>query len=73
MTSSPGATSPIGVVVAMEAELRHLLDRMSPERELQRGPWRDRFVLAGDVPLIALCSGIGMVNAAAGTEHLIET
>ena len=35
------------------------------------GPWLDRFVSAGDVPLIALCSGIGMVNAAAGTEHLI--
>lgn len=73
MTNAQAETAPIGVVVAMEAELRHLLDRVTPEREVQRGPWRDRFVLAGDVPLIALCSGIGMVNAAAGTEHLIET
>jgi adenosylhomocysteine nucleosidase len=63
--------APIGVVVAMESELQHLLHLVRPVRELQDGPWLDRFVSAGDVPLIALCSGIGMVNAAAGTEHLI--
>jgi adenosylhomocysteine nucleosidase len=55
----------------MEAELRHLLNQVTPVREAWHGPWRDRFVLAGDVPLIALCCGIGMTNAAAGTEHLI--
>src|ERR687894_455382 len=63
--------APIGVVVAMESELQHLLDRVRPVRERRDGPWLDRFVSAEDVPLIALCSGIGMVNAAAGTEHLI--
>ena len=63
--------APIGVVVAMESELQHLLHRVTPVREVRDGPWLDRFVSAGDVPLIALCSGIGMVNAAAGTEHLI--
>ena len=63
--------APIGVVVAMESELQHLLHRVTPVRELRDGPWLDRFVSAGNVPLIALCSGIGMVNAAAGTEHLI--
>jgi adenosylhomocysteine nucleosidase len=61
----------IGVVVAMESELQHLLRRVTSVRELRDGPWLDRFVSAGKVPLIALCSGIGMVNAAAGTEHLI--
>src|ERR671914_417769 len=63
--------APNGVVVAMESELQHLLNRVRPVRELRNGPWLDRFVSAGEVPLIALCSGIGMVNAAAGTEHLI--
>jgi adenosylhomocysteine nucleosidase len=67
------AVAPIGVVVAMEAELQHLLARVTPVREVQNGPWRDRFVLAGDVPLVALCCGIGMVNAAAASEHLIGT
>jgi adenosylhomocysteine nucleosidase len=64
-------TMPIGIVVAMQSELQHLLDRVTPVREVREGPWLDRFVMAGDVPLVALCSGIGMVNAAAGTEHLI--
>jgi adenosylhomocysteine nucleosidase len=65
------AIAPIAVVVAMESELQHLLHRVTPVREVQHGPWLDRFVVAGDVPLIALCCGIGMVNAAAGTEHVI--
>src|SRR3954452_2265986 len=63
--------APIGVVVAMESELQHLLHRVTAVRKVRDGPWLDRFVSAGTVPLIALCSGIGMVNAAAGTEHLI--
>src|SRR5688500_6425428 len=63
--------TPIGVVVAMESELQHLLHRVRPVRELRDGPWLDRFVSAEAMPLIPLCSGIGMVNAAAGTEHLI--
>src|SRR5215204_6900291 len=70
MNATPDV-APIGVVVAMESELQHLLHRVRPTRELRDGPWLDRFVMAEDVPLIALCSGIGMVNAAAGTEHLI--
>jgi adenosylhomocysteine nucleosidase len=67
---TPGV-APIGVVVAMESELQHLLALTTAEREVQHGPWRDRFVTVGKVPVVALCCGIGMVNAAAGTEHLI--
>lgn len=65
------SAAPIGVVVAMESELQHLLALTQPVREVNDGPWRDQFVQAGDVPVVALCCGIGMVNAAAGTEHLI--
>jgi adenosylhomocysteine nucleosidase len=71
MADETSSIAPIGIVVAMESELRHLLAKTTPAREVEVGPWRDRFVMAGDVPLIALCCGIGMVNAAAGSEHLI--
>ncbi len=66
------ARAPIGVVVAMQSELQHLLNLVTPVRDERHGPWLDQFVVAGDVPLIALRCGIGMVNAAAGTEHLIS-
>lgn len=71
--SQPSAPQPvpIAVVVAMDSELQHVLNRVTSVREVQDGPWLDRFVTAGDVPLVALCCGIGMVNAAAGTEHVI--
>jgi adenosylhomocysteine nucleosidase len=72
MSETTSTAAPIGVVVAMESELRHLLERVTPAREVWEGPWRDRFVTAGETPLIALCCGIGMVNAAAGTEHLVS-
>lgn len=71
MATSETPRAPVGVVVAMESELQHLLALTTPVREEQIGPWRDQFVMAGDVPVVALCCGIGMVNAAAGSEHLI--
>lgn len=64
--------APIGVVVAMASEMQHLLNHTTPVKQVQHGPWLDRFELAGDVPLVVLRCGIGMVNAAAGTEHLID-
>ena len=65
-------STPIAVVVAMEAELRHFADRLEPIAEERRGPWRDRRVrhAASGTELVLLCCGIGMTNAAAGTEHL---
>ena len=72
-SSASSAVAPIGFVVAMKAELSHLLNRMTIEREDHHGPWTDYVGTAGNIPLVALCCGIGMVNAAAGTEHLIST
>jgi len=67
--------SPIAVVVAMEAELRHFEDRLEPVAEERHGAWRDRRVrhAGSGTDLVLLCCGIGMVNAAAGTEHLCAT
>ena len=63
---------PVGVVVAMEAELRHLLERVGTEREAEDGVWRDRYTTVGGVPVVAVCCGIGMIDAAAGSERLIN-
>lgn len=75
LTSAPRPPTPdlrpVGLVVAMEAELRHLLEWVGVEREESVGPWRDRHLLVGGVPVVALCSGMGMINAAAGAEHLL--
>jgi adenosylhomocysteine nucleosidase len=54
----------------MEAELRHLL-AVGVEREVADGIWLDRHLAVAGVPLVAVCSGMGMVNAAAATERLI--
>jgi adenosylhomocysteine nucleosidase len=66
---------PVAVVVAMEAELRHFEERLEPLREERHGPWRDRRVrhATTGVEVVLLCCGIGMTNAAAGTEHLCAT
>ncbi len=63
---------PVGVVVAMDAELRHFLDRIEIEREERDGPWLDRFARVAGVPLVVIRSGMGRVNAAAATERLIN-
>lgn len=63
----------IGLIVAMPSELRHLLDQATVEREAAAGPWADLHLALAGRRLVAVCSGIGMVNAAAATEHLIES
>ncbi|HEU5434761.1 MAG TPA: hypothetical protein VFU81_24015, partial [Thermomicrobiales bacterium] len=64
---------PIALVVAMESELRHFLDRVDPVETRRDGPWRDEVVRYAGQEIVALCSGIGMVNAAAGAEHVIAS
>jgi adenosylhomocysteine nucleosidase len=57
----------------MDVELNHLLDRGTVLREEQHGPWRDVHVTFGNQQVVATLAGIGMVNAAAATEHLINS
>lgn len=75
--SVPDRPSPLphllGVVVAMDAELRHLLDQVAIERETRDGPWLGRHATVAGISLVIVRSGMGMVNAAAATEHLIST
>ncbi|HEV2106970.1 MAG TPA: 5'-methylthioadenosine/S-adenosylhomocysteine nucleosidase [Thermomicrobiales bacterium] len=72
MSDSPRPTNaPIGIVVAMDAELRHLVERIAVMREERDDIWLDRYAEAGGHHLVLVRSGMGMVNAAAATERLI--
>lgn len=63
----------IGIVVAMSSERVQLDPHASAHAVEQRGPWRlDRYEI-GEKDVVAVTSGIGMANAAAGTEFLIQT
>lgn len=69
-TANPNG--PIAVVVAMEAELRHLTDHLVAVEDRRHGPWLDRRMRHRNLDLVVLGCGIGMVNAAAGAEHLCD-
>jgi len=63
----------IGIVVAMSSERIQLDPHASSQTTEQKGPWRiDRYDIGGK-DVVAVTSGIGMANAAAGTEFLIQT
>ena len=63
---------PVAIVVAMEAELRHLRARLTIERQAADGPWRDEFATVGGLPVVLIRSGMGMVNASAATERAVN-
>jgi adenosylhomocysteine nucleosidase len=62
---------PIGLVVAMEAELIHTLRQNPPAKTEQRAVWQFHHFTIGGKPVIAVRSGMGLINAAAATERLI--
>lgn len=62
---------PIGLVVAMDAELIHTLRAFPPTLSEQRGGWTFHTLSIGAHNVIALRSGMGLINAAAATERLI--
>jgi adenosylhomocysteine nucleosidase len=57
------------IIVAMESERRHLDTLMPGWEPVESGPWRT--LRNNDV--VCLVSGIGMIAAAAATEHAIST
>ena len=72
MTASHATTRPIGIVVAMEAELRHLLEAVPERTTTEDGIWHDHHLTVSGRPVVAVCSGMGTVNAAAATERLVN-
>lgn len=61
----------IGIVVAMEAELVHLLRLAEDVEEHTNEIWTYREMTIAGRRVVAMRAGMGMVNAAAGTERLI--
>ncbi len=62
-----------GIVVAMSSERVHLEPHATAHAVERHGPWRiDRFTIA-EHDIVSVTSGIGMTNAAAATEFLIQT
>ncbi len=66
------ATGPIGIVVAMVAELRHLLEAVGGDRDTQAGIWTEHHLIVAGTPVVAVRSGMGTVNAAAATEAVLD-
>lgn len=64
-------TAPVAIVVAMNSELRHLVPPGIKVVDLTAGIWTETHFAVGTLPLIAVRSGIGMVAAAAATEHVV--
>ena len=63
--------SPLGLVVAMDAELIHLLRAHPAGARTEVDGWLFHHLEIGGREVIALRSGMGLINAAAGTERLI--
>jgi nucleoside phosphorylase len=63
----------VSVVIAMQVELDHLLAEGEVEQITTRGPWKDWHMRFGRRPVVVTLAGIGMVNAAAATEHAIAS
>jgi adenosylhomocysteine nucleosidase len=57
----------------MEAELRHLLEAIGSVHEMRHAIWLVRYATVAGLPLVAVRSGMGLVNAAAATEWVINT
>jgi adenosylhomocysteine nucleosidase len=64
-------TRPIGMVVAMEDEFVHLLDHVTQVGEQPSGPLTFQDLEFAGLPIVAVRSGIGSINAAACTERLL--
>jgi adenosylhomocysteine nucleosidase len=65
-------TAKIGIVVAMDAELIHLLRTHPPKETAAIDGWTFHRLEIGGHEVVALRSGMGLINAAAGTERLIS-
>lgn len=64
-------TRPIVIIVAMESERRHLDPLLQDNAPLEDGIWPTWRANVHGTPVITVMCGIGMVSAAAATEHAI--
>jgi adenosylhomocysteine nucleosidase len=64
--------APIALVCAMESELSHALKQLDGSTRLPLGPWCAVSGSLAGQPIVALTTGIGLVNAAAATALLLS-
>jgi adenosylhomocysteine nucleosidase len=64
---------PVALVAAMESELRHALERISARTAEKIGPYTVHRGSLHGRKVVAMASGIGMVNAAAATAVLLAS
>jgi adenosylhomocysteine nucleosidase len=64
---------PVVIIVAMNSELRHLVLPGTTSEAGRDDVWPETRLAVGELPVVAIRSGIGMVAAAAATEHAIAT
>ena len=65
-------TGLVALVVAMEVELQHVLGAVGSIHEKRDGAWLDRYTAVAGMPVVAVRSGMGLINAAAATERVIN-
>jgi hypothetical protein len=56
----------------MEVELQHILGAVGSVYEKRDGVWLDRYMTVAGMPVVAVRSGMGLINAAAATERVIN-
>jgi adenosylhomocysteine nucleosidase len=64
--------APFALVCAMDSELSHALKRLAEPTRLPLGPWCAVSGSLDGQPVVALTTGIGLVNAAAATALLLS-
>ena len=65
-------TGLVALIVAMEAELQHVLGAVGSIHEQRDGVWLDRYAAVAGMPVVMVRSGMGLINAAAATERVIN-
>ncbi len=66
---SPDDRRPVLVVAAFEEEIDHLLGHVLGSTRSRRGVWTSCEFEVEGMPVAVIRSGVGMVAAAAATEH----
>jgi adenosylhomocysteine nucleosidase len=70
--ASPGDDRPIGIISAFKGELEKIVEAMDVQEVVEIGQWTFYIGEIKGVKVVVFYCGVGKVNAAAGTELLIQ-
>jgi len=63
---------PLGIICAMDVEIRDLMENLSDEQVLAKAGYEFHVGRLSGVPVVLVQCGVGKVNAARGTQMLID-